>query len=59
MGTEFARLVPDHDTLREILSSEGAPPRIVLDIGGSEDVDGDGIVSVSLDDDGQLHFEDV
>ncbi|QCW22291.1 hypothetical protein SEA_LUNA18_23 [Microbacterium phage Luna18] len=51
--------VPDHDGLREILSAEGAPPCIVLDIGGSADLDGDGLVSVALDENGDLEFKDV
>lgn len=47
------------DDLIAILSAEGAPPTITLDIGGSEDLDGDGIVTVSLDADGALIFEDA
>ncbi|QZD98611.1 hypothetical protein SEA_JEMERALD_23 [Microbacterium phage Jemerald] len=51
--------LPDHDALKAILSEEGAPPYIVLDIGGSEDLDGDGLVSVALTDAGELTFKDV
>lgn len=52
--------LPGHDEIRNILQSEGAPPRITLDIGGSEDLDGDGLVTVSLGDDGhELVFEDA
>uniref|UniRef100_A0AAU6R5H1 Minor tail protein n=1 Tax=Micrococcus phage Kurnik TaxID=3092208 RepID=A0AAU6R5H1_9CAUD len=51
--------VPDHEALKEILSSEGAPPRITLDVGGSADLNGDGIVTVELDDDGELVFKDA
>lgn len=52
--------IPDHSALREILQSEGAPPRLVLDIGGSDDLDGDGLVEVSLADDGEtLIFKDA
>lgn len=56
--------IPDHDQLIEILSAEGAPPRIILDLGNSEDesgrladLDGDNLVMVSLED-GQLVFKD-
>jgi len=51
--------VPDHAAIKEILSKEDAPPRMILDIGGSEDLNGDGLVSVSLNDDGELVFEDA
>lgn len=52
--------LPGHDEIRSILQAEGAPPRITLDIGGSDDVDGDGLVTVSLGDDGdELVFEDA
>ena len=52
--------IPDHDQIRAILQAEGAPPRITLDIGGSEDLNGDGLVSVSLGEDGhELVFEDA
>lgn len=52
--------LPGHDEIRRILQSEGAPPRITLDVGGSEDLDGDGLVTVSLGDDGhELAFEDA
>lgn len=52
--------LPGHDQIREILTAEGAPPRITLDIGGSDDLDGDGLVTVSLGDDGhELVFEDA
>jgi len=51
--------IPDTAALVAILSAEGAPPYIVLDIGGSADLDGDGLVEVSLDDQGQLVQRDV
>lgn len=52
--------IPDHGQIRSILQSEGAPPRITLDIGGSEDLDGDGLVNVHLGDDGhELVFEEA
>lgn len=52
--------VPGHDEIRRILQSEGAPPHMTLDIGGSEDVDGDGLVIVSLGEDGhELVFKDA
>lgn len=52
--------VPDHEGLIEILQAEGAPSRITLDIGGSADIDGDGLVAVRLSEDGKsLIFEDV
>lgn len=51
--------MPDEEALKEILSQEGAPPHIVLDIGGSEDLDGDGLVKVSLSDSGELIYEDA
>ena len=58
-GTDPAD-VPGHDEIRSILQAEGAPPRITLDIGGSDDLDGDGLVNVSLGDDGhELMFEDA
>jgi len=51
--------IPDSDAIVTILKSEGAPPRIMLDIGGSEDIDGDGVVYASLDADGLLVIEDA
>lgn len=51
--------VPDHDALKAILAEEGTPPRITLDIGGSEDLNGNGLVNVSLGEDGELVFEDA
>lgn len=52
--------IPDHDQIRAILQAEGAPPRITLDVGGSDDLDGDGLVTVSLGDDRhELAFEDA
>lgn len=51
--------IPDHEALRVLLSSPDAPPRLTLDIGGSEDVDGDGLVTVFLGADGELVFEDA
>lgn len=52
-------VIPDHDAIKVLLNDPDGPPRIVLDIGGSEDLDGDGLVSVSLDADGELVFEDA
>lgn len=59
--------IPDHDQLLEILQAEGAPPRMILDLGNSEDesgkladIDADGLVSVRLNEDGDaLVFEDA
>jgi hypothetical protein len=51
--------IPDHDALVELLSAPGAAPRIVLDVGGSSDLDGDGLVEASLDDAGELVLRDV
>lgn len=51
--------IPDHAALRSILSAPDAPPRITLDIGGSKDIDGDGLVTVRLDDADELVFEDA
>lgn len=51
--------IPDHAALVEILSAPDGPPRLTLDIGGSADLDGDGLVTVHLDDDGELIFEDA
>lgn len=51
--------IPDHAALVAILSADGGPPHMILDIGGSADLDGDGLVTVSLDDDGGLVFEDA
>ncbi|MCI1017855.1 hypothetical protein HWD99_04375 [Microbacterium sp. C5A9] len=51
---------PGHDQVRAILTAEGVPPRITLDIGGSDDLSGDGLVNVRLGDDGhELVFEDA
>lgn len=51
--------IPGADQLRELLAAENAPPRLILDIGGSADLNGDGLVAVSLDADGALVFEDA
>ncbi|WP_295837400.1 hypothetical protein [uncultured Microbacterium sp.] len=51
--------IPGKDALAAILGAVGAPPYVVLDIGGSADLNGDGLVRVSLDADGALVFEDV
>lgn len=51
--------IPSHDQIRAILSAEGAPPRITLDIGGSEDINGDGLVTAELDEDNNLIFKDA
>ena len=39
--------IPDHDALHAILAADGAPPHIILDIGGSADLDGDGKISAA------------
>ena len=51
--------IPDHDALRAILAADGAPPHIILDIGGSADLYGYGLVKATLDDAGALVFEDA
>lgn len=51
--------IPDQAALIQILSAPGEPPHIVLDIGGSADLDGDGLVRASLDATGALVMEDV
>lgn len=51
--------IPSHDQIRKILTAEGAPPYIVLDIGGSADLNGDGLVRAQIGIDGELDFEDV
>lgn len=50
--------LPDPGALVAVLSEEGAPTRLTLDIGGSADIDGDGIVIASLDSEGKLVLED-
>jgi len=55
-----ASRIPDHAALRSILQAPDGPPRMILDIGGSADLDGDGLVTVHLADDGDtLIFEDA
>lgn len=52
--------LPAHDQVRAILTAEGAPPRLTLDIASSKDLDGDGMVNVRLGDDGhELVLEDA
>ncbi|AWN07747.1 hypothetical protein HOT31_gp076 [Microbacterium phage Hendrix] len=51
--------IPGHDQIKEALLAEGAPPHFILDIGNSDDLDGDGLVKVSLGLDGELVFEDA
>ena len=51
--------IPDHAAIRAILNAPDGPPRVTLDIGGSADIDGDGVVTVRLDADGELVFEDA
>lgn len=51
--------IPDHAALKSLLSAPDGPPRMTLDIGGSADLDGDGLVTVRLDDAGELIFEDA
>ena len=55
----MAAELPGADQIREILTADGAPPHIILDIGGSADIDGDGLVRARLDDAGELVFEDA
>lgn len=50
---------PGQDQIIEILQTPGAPPYIILDIGGSADLNEDGAVKASLDADGQLVLEDA
>ncbi|MEG2887204.1 MAG: hypothetical protein RR853_08775 [Aurantimicrobium sp.] len=51
--------IPGQDQLVEALQAEGAPPHFDLDIGGSADIDGDGLVRVSLGEYSQLVFTDI
>lgn len=51
--------IPDHEAIIAILRADGAPPHIILDIGGSADLNGNGLVKASLDADGVLVFEDA
>jgi hypothetical protein len=51
--------IPDHAALREALMAPGAPEYMILDIGGSADLNGDGLVRVELCTDGSLEFTDV
>ncbi len=51
--------IPGQDAIIAILSADGAPPHIILDIGGSADLNGDGLVKASLDDAGALVLEDA
>lgn len=46
--------IPNQAALVETLKAEGAPPRLMLDIGGS-DIEGDGVIYVGLDADGNLN----
>lgn len=54
-----AEKIPGQDEIIAILSADGAPPHILLDIGGSADLNGDGVVRASLGADGGLVLEDV
>lgn len=51
--------IPGRDQIIEILRAEGAPLHVVLDIGGSADLNGDGLVRAFLDAQGELQIEDV
>ena len=51
--------IPDHAALKSLLSAPDGPPHMILDIGGSADLNGDGLVKVALDDVGDLVFEDA
>ncbi|QNJ55967.1 hypothetical protein SEA_RASPUTIA_77 [Microbacterium phage Rasputia] len=51
--------IPGHDQIKEALLAEGAPPHFILDLKNSEDLNGDGMVKVSLGLDGELVFEDA
>lgn len=45
--------IPNQEALAEVLKADGAPPWIMLDVGGS-DFDGDDVIYVGLDADGRL-----
>lgn len=45
--------IPNQEALVEVLKADGAPPWIMLDVGGSE-FDGDGVIYVALGDEGEL-----
>ncbi len=51
--------IPDPEGLKAILGAPGAPPYIVLDIGGSADLNGDGFVRASLAENGELIVMDA
>ncbi|MDQ1174160.1 hypothetical protein QE430_002467 [Microbacterium testaceum] len=51
--------LPGQDALVAILSADNAPPHVILDIGGSADLDGNGLVKARLDADGALVLEDA
>lgn len=51
--------IPDQEEIVAILRADGAPPHIILDIGGSADLNGNGLLKASLDANGELVFEDV
>lgn len=51
--------IPGHAELVALLSEPGAPPVLTLDIGGSEDINGNGLVQASLDGNGALILQDV
>lgn len=59
ISTVDGESIPDHEGLIELLSGEDAPPHLILDIGGSADLNGDGLVQVSLDEGGNLFFQDA
>lgn len=45
--------IPNRDALVDVLRAPGAPPHLMLDLGGS-DLDGDGVIFVALDAAGEL-----
>lgn len=45
--------IPNREALVDVLKADGAPPWLMLDIGGS-DFDGDGVIYVGLDAAGEL-----
>lgn len=55
----LADSIPGLDQIEVILKQDGAPPYVILDIGGSADLDGDGAVRVRLDDEGNVIVEDA
>lgn len=40
--------IPNQEQIVDLLLQEGAPPRLMLDIGGSQEIEGDGVIYVAL-----------